>query len=317
MADVEIAYWELVAANRERDIQESQFEIAKEQLLNVEKLISRGIVTTVERNRALSGLLSRREVVVVSKKNLRLRERELKRLLNHENMSLSDSTSILCTSFWTPLRASLDRNRLLELAIENRMEMVVLELDLLISEIGREVARNNKLPRLDFYLTHTREGQALGRGDSMEYLFKDHRTIDDYLVGMSITYPIGNRGTKAAYERAKLQRLKTLAMQEDQKQRIRKEILDSVDQFEADWERIVASKAASKAAELTYLAEQAQFVAGVRTSTEVLSAANNWAVAQSRENRALTDYAKSHVYLALATGTMLGFSNVEWTPNGR
>ena len=99
--------------------------------------------------------------------------------------------------------------------------------------------------------------------------------------------------------------------------RIRKEVLDAVDQLERDWNRIVAAMDAAQGAMEAYEAEVEQNFAGRRTSTEVLEASQNLAQAESRVVRALADYAMSKVYIALSTGTMLGFSNIVWEPVGQ
>ncbi len=96
--------------------------------------------------------------------------------------------------------------------------------------------------------------------------------------------------------------------------RIRKEVLDAVDQLERDWNRIIAAMDAAEGALEAYEAEVEQNFAGRRTSTEVLEASLYMAQAESRVVRALADYAMSKVYIALSTGTMLGFSNIVWEP---
>lgn len=68
------------------------------------------------------------------------------------------------------------------------------------------------------------------------------------------------------------------------------------------------------AAARTYEAEQRQFDAGSRTSTDVLDAAARLADAQSSEIRAIADYQIAQVDLAFATGTVLGQGQVEFSP---
>lgn len=314
LGDIEVAYWEVEAARQLLAIQEQQLGVGEQQLEIVEKLIDTGFVTRVERNRALSGLLARRENVVVARTTLRLRERELKRLLNLEDLPLDGATEIICATIWEPIQIKLDPGQLVSIAMSNRMELAAIQLELIVNDINEKLAKNNKLPALDLQLAYRREGQALNRSDSLDFAFNERRSVDDYTVGAVVSYPIGNRRARETYEQVKLERLRVLASERDQKQQIQKEILDTVDQLERDWERIIAARSASRASELTYTAEVDQFVRGLRTSTEVLEAASNWALAQTREIRAMADYSISKVFVALATGTMLGYSNVEWEP---
>ncbi|MDA7534613.1 TolC family protein [Verrucomicrobia bacterium] len=314
LASLEVAYWEVEASRRELLVQEEQLKVAELQLSNVEKLIKNGIVTRVERNRAISGMLARRENVVVAKTNLRLRERKLKQIINSSILTVDSKTHILCETQWQPMRIKLDPSKLMGIAVTNRMELATLQVQLTVNEINTNLAKNGLLPQLDLALSYVRQGQALKERAAFDNIFRPERSLDDYTIGATVTFPLGNRAARARSDQAKLERLRLLASKDRTELSIRKEIYDSVDQLERDWQRIIAANAASKSAELTYEAELDQFLQGVRTSTEVLEAASNWAFAESRKVRALADYAISKVYIALATGTMLGFSQVEWQP---
>ncbi|MDA7559350.1 TolC family protein [bacterium] len=314
LASLEVAYWEVEASRGELLVQERQLNVAELQLSNVEKLIKNGIVTRVERNRAISGMLARRENVVVAETNLRLSERKLKQIINSSILPVESKTHILCETKWQPMRIKLDPSKLMGIAVTNRMELATLQVQLTVNEINTKLAKNGLLPQLDLALSYVRQGQALKERAAFDNIFRPQRSLDDYTIGATVTFPLGNRAARARSDQAKLERLRLLASKDRTELLIRKEIYDSVDQLERDWQRIIAANAAAKSAELTYEAELDQFLQGVRTSTEVLEAASNWAFAESRKVRALADYAISKVYIALATGTMLGFSQVEWQP---
>jgi outer membrane protein len=314
LASLEVAYWEVEASRKELLVQQEQLKVAELQLSNVEKLIEKGIVTRVERNRAVSGMLARRENVVVAETNLRLSERKLKQLINSSTLPVDSKTHILCETQWKPMRIELDPSKLMDIAVANRMDLATIQLQLTVNEINTKLAKNGLLPQLDLLFSYVRQGQALKERTAFDNIFRPQRTLDDYTIGATMSFPLGNRAARARSDQAKLERLRLLASRERTELSIRKEIYDAVDQLERDWERILAAKAAAKSAELTYEAELDQFLQGVRTSTEVLEASSNWAFAESREVRALTDFAISKVYIALATGTMLGFSQVEWQP---
>ena len=95
---------------------------------------------------------------------------------------------------------------------------------------------------------------------------------------------------------------------------IRQEVLNAVDQVEANWQQILAARQTSLLNGRLYEAERRQFEQGLRTSTDVLDAQIRFANAQSNEVAALADYQISLVEVAVATGTLLGSDKIRWEP---
>ncbi len=314
LAEVEIAYWQLDATQRELIIHKNQVKLAQTQLENAEKLIAAGLFTKAERIRANAGLLARREALIVAETAVRLRERELKRLMQLPDLPVDSTNPIICETDWIPLRIKLDPREVVSKAMENRMELAALQLQLLLNDINIRLADNSLFPYLNLEMSYRRLGQALTQSQATKNLYGQERSVDDYTVGATLAYPFGNRQSKAYRETSRLEKLKTMSSKKDLEIRIRKEVLDAVDMLERDWNRIIAAIDAAQGALEAYEAEVEQNFAGRRTSTEVLEASQYMAQAESRVVRALADYAMSKVYIALSTGTMLGFSNIVWEP---
>lgn len=314
LAEVEIAYWQLDATQRELIIHKNQVKLAQTQLENAEKLIAAGLFTKAERIRANAGLLARREALIVAETAVRLRERELKRLMQLPDLPVDSTNPIICETDWIPLRIKLDPKEVVSKAMENRMELAALQLQLLLNDINIRLADNSLFPYLNLEMSYRRLGQALTQSQATKNLYGQERSVDDYTVGATLAYPFGNRQSKAYRETSRLEKLKTMSSKKDLEIRIRKEVLDAVDMLERDWNRIIAAIDAAQGALEAYEAEVEQNFAGRRTSTEVLEASQYMAQAESRVVRALADYAMSKVYIALSTGTMLGFSNIVWEP---
>ena len=92
------------------------------------------------------------------------------------------------------------------------------------------------------------------------------------------------------------------------------EVLSAIDQLEANWQSILASRQNAILAGRLYDAEKRQFELGLRTSTDVLDQQARYANAQSAEIKALTEYQIAQIDLAYATGTLLGAAKVGWEP---
>jgi outer membrane protein TolC len=126
--------------------------------------------------------------------------------------------------------------------------------------------------------------------------------------------PIGNEAAKSRVRQSIYTRRQRLATRANREDLIRQEVLNVVDQVEANWQQILAARQTSVLNGRLYEAEKRQFEQGLRTSTDVLDAQIRFANAQSSEIAALANYQISLVDLAYATGTVLGSAKVRWDP---
>jgi outer membrane protein TolC len=119
---------------------------------------------------------------------------------------------------------------------------------------------------------------------------------------------------KARLERARLQKLQDQASYASYRQMIQQEVYVRVRALRNSWRRILAAEQGVKAAYRDYKVEQSQFQLGRSRSTDVLYSAAGLADAQLRRIGALAGYEIAQIYLARATGTLLGHSRVILEP---
>ncbi len=312
LANADRAYWRLYAARRELDVRVQQYELAMTQLEQARRKVAAGDSPQIEITRAESGLASRLEAIIITQTLVRRAERNLKVIMNREDLQLNSPTSIFLSTEPEPLGLDLEAERLVQYAIENRMEMLELELQLAIDASTIDFQRNQALPLVTLDYTYNING--LGGTHSQSFDQLDDRSFEDWTVGLNVRIPVGNQQAAARVHRALLQRLQRLATREQRAQAIEQEVYDAIDQLQQNWQRIIAAIKTTQLARLTYEAEQRQFEVGVRTSTDVLDSAASLADAQTREILALTDYQISQVDIAFATGTLMGLDKVQWEP---
>ena len=140
------------------------------------------------------------------------------------------------------------------------------------------------------------------------------RNFEDHRFGLQLLVPLGNVAAKSRLRRALFQRRQRLATRQNRKTLIEIEVLNAIDQLEANWQRILASRQNAILSGRLFEAEKRQFEFGLRTSTDVLDAQTKFADAQSAEILALAEYQIAQVDLAFATGTLLGAAKVRWEP---
>jgi outer membrane protein TolC len=232
--------------------------------------------------------------------------------MNRDDIPLEKSVEILTLTEPNPLGLELDEKDLAEKAMANRMEMIQLEQLLTIDDLNIERARNDILP--DLTLNYAYSGQSQGRnvGSALGHLTS--RTFDSHFVGLSAIFPLGNEASKARLRSARLTRIQDLARRDRQRQIIRQDVYDAVDELDKNWRRILAAEQGVIAAERDYRVWQSQFQLGRRTSTDVLFAVTRLANAQLSKIRAFVDYEIAQINLARATGTLLGYGQISISP---
>ncbi|MHC5115068.1 MAG: TolC family protein [Planctomycetota bacterium] len=310
LANADRAYWRLYAAQREVDVRHQQYELAITQLERAQRQVDAGAAPQIEVLRAQSGVAQRVEAIIISQNLVKLRTRDLKRIMNRADLPMDSDTAFTITTPPDPLGLELDAAELVEFALDNRMEMLELELQLAIDASTIDFQENARLPLVTVDYTYNINGLATGWRRSFGQI--PDRSFEDRIFGVNAEIPIGNEAAKARVSRAILQRIQRLSSRDLREQAIRQEVYDATDQIEQNWQRILAARQDALLSGETYEAEKRQFDVGARTSTDVLDAATRLADAQSREINALADYQISQIDLAFATGTLLGYERVRW-----
>jgi outer membrane protein len=315
LADVERAYWNLYLAEREREIAEQQVEIAEKQVTETRRLIKAELFAEIDEQRALAGLYTRQAVLHSAQVEVRLANRELKRLMQYPQLPVESASEVQVVTQPQPKDLELDRKSLGEYALQNRMEMFRLQMELLANQITERVEANSRQPRVDLLARAALLGNGGTLHRSYEELFGSGAT--DWSVQLVGEIPLPNGINQAAEARRRqvvLQRLQLAITKDQLGVLIRQEVNDAIDRIELNWQRVLAAQNGVIASQKAYAGEIRQFQLGQRDSTDVYIAADRLALAQQQEVEAMRDFEVAKVDLAVATGTTLGFSQVHWTP---
>jgi outer membrane protein TolC len=307
LAEADRVYWRLYAAREELKVRKQEYDLAVAQLERARRQVRAAQVAEVEIIRAESGVADTLEAIINAENAVRDRQRDLKRVINEEGLGMETDTVLVPTTEPGALYFKLPPDRLAEIALERRMEMLQLELQIAAASANVEVAHNGTLPLLALDYQYSING--LGASFAQSFAQVDDADFQDHSVGLRLEVPLGNAAARARLRRAILDRVQRLTTREQQALQIRQEVYNAADQLEANWQRIVAARQRTVLA-----AEIRQFDQGLRTSTEVLDAQTKLANARSAEIAAVADYQISQINVAFATGTLLGANNVVWTP---
>lgn len=312
LGEVDRAYWRLYASIRALEVVEQQYTVAREQYDRAGRRLNAGSGAEIDVVRAESGMAERVEQIIRGQNDVRLRERDLKALLNAPGLEVGTPTGLDPVTDPDPVRYTFDPAGLVEAAVANRMEL--LELELRLSRDAAQIAfdENQMLPLLAMQYTYGINGLGGSFGDAAEVAYRNN--FEDWSVGLRAEVPLGNDERRASLAQSILARLQRLSTREARRQQIEKEVRDAVDQLSSTWQRILASRQAVALASRTLDAERRQFEVGRSTSTDVLDADANLADARLTEIRAVVEYQIAQIDLAVATGTVLGQAGIDWAP---
>lgn len=312
IAAVDRVYWRLYAARRELEVRKQQYDLAEALYQQALRFVDAGDKPQVEVIRTEAGVAQQLEAIITAENNVRDRERDLKRTLNKAGLGMQTPTVLIPATEPDPVRYELEKKRLVATAMEHRMELLELELQVAEDVAGVEYAKNQTLPLVTLNYTYNINGLGPTQEDAFDLLtdmrFEDHR------FGLQLEVPLGNGAAKSRLRQAFYQRRQRLASRENREAMIELEVLNAVDQLEANWQRVLASRQSSILDGRLFEAEKRQFELGLNTSTDVLQAQATFANSQSSEILALAEYQIALVDLSFATGTLLGAAKVEWEP---
>lgn len=312
IAAMDRVYWRVYAAFEQIKVQRQRYELAHAQLERAQRFVDAGQRAQIEINRAEAGLAQSLESIIIAENNLRNRQRELKRVIRKVGLETRGTTFIAPTTEPNPIHYTFDKNPLIEQAIENRMEMLEAELQIAKNISNIDYLRNQALPVVSTEYTYNMNGLGPTRSDAYDLL--QDNNFNDHRVGLNLIIPLGNQAAQSRLRAAYYSRMQLFASKENRQLTIEVEVLNALDQLEANWLRVLAARQSTILNERLYQAEIRQFENEMSTSTDVLEAQANFTDAQSTEINAITEYQIALVDLAYATGTLLGAAQVDWQP---
>ncbi|MEP7038805.1 MAG: TolC family protein [Acidobacteriota bacterium] len=186
----------------------------------------------------------------------------------------------------------------------------------LLSQINvLRAAQNPALPPLSLtdIPTVTPQGSpgflSGGTFQSLGNLFR--ADAPNYSVGVTFSFPLGNRTAKANLAGAKIQQQQTDASMRLQEQTVVSEVRNAVQAVETARQRVFTARRAVENAEIQLAGEQKLFEVGRSTTFLLFQRENTLTNARNSEIRAETDYNKSLSDLQRATSTTFRLNNIE------
>ena len=304
--ETEGAYWELVRARHSLQIQQ--------------RLLERGIQTRnvlesrlgvdarpAEYSDAVARVEQRRALVIRAENSIRQASDRLKQLMNDPELNVG--TEVLLAPIDEPIEQPI-RFSLLEalnaaLAKRPELQRAILSID--NASIRQVVARNSRLPLLNFSV----EALLLGLSDDVGDAYEDvaEAKFLNWLMSLAFEQPIGNRAAEANYRQRQLERLGATIQYREVVQQLVLEVKATLRNVGTNYRLIEQTRSARLAAaeNLRTLLVLEETIASL--SPEFLNLKfqrqDSLALAEIEELQALVDYNTSLADLSRATGEAL------------
>jgi len=327
---VELAYWNLVFALRNLQVQIDALRQARAQLESNQRQVQRGILAPIDVVAATAQITTFEQNVYTAQETVTTQENILKTLLLPERTAAEWSRPL------TPVSpVALEAPRVgLEVAtaeaLKNRPELEQLDISAEINQIDQRFYKNQTKPQIDIVGTYTSAGLAgtptarsinPTTGESNvptnlqgglftslgNLLQQDYPT---YRAGLNISFPWGNRTAKANLGRSRVEGERIANQRAEAEQTIEAEVRNAIQALRSAEARLQAAAAARDAAEQLYASEQRQFRAGTTTLYLVLQRQTELLAARGRELQAQTDLNRAISEFHRSTGTTLTTNNI-------
>jgi outer membrane protein TolC len=327
---VQEAYWNLVYAVENLDVNRQSLQLARDLLAKNKKEAEVGTLAPLEVLNAEATVAQREADILQAEALIKKNEEVLKSLIS----PATDGGEIRGLKIvpadkpqFKPMPVSVEAA--LKQAMEQRPDLDVNRATIQNNEISFSVAKNQLLPQLDLAISYWSPGIS---GDRILYLDDNPLTgvvigtqpggsskaiqdamkfmYQNWTAGVTLTIPLNNILGRANYALAKLQLDQSIAKLKTQEQQIFLDVSDAVRSVETDAKRVDAYRIARELAEKRLEAETKKLNVGLTTNYFVLEYQKALADARSMEIKAMVDYSLSQARLEKAVGSSLASRNI-------
>lgn len=320
--EVEEAYWDLCYFYNDLKVKEEALNLAKEFLSITQRRIDVGLEAPLNIYSAQVGVATREEAIIQAKSLYELAQDRLRQLLHLEKGEWNEIITVVEEPEVEEIQISENSY---ETALNKRKEVLSLKWQREMAEFSLKEAKNNLLPNLNLiasygysglggtYVIRDNAGNIIeiipgGWSDALEQI--KEMDYPSWTLGLSFSFPIGNRAMKENLKNAELS-LESLKLQEEQlKELIFAEIREAERNLKAAKMSLEAARVSKTLAEKNLEAERKRYENGLSTNYQLLLVQKDLSEAQSREIYAKIAYKKAQINYYYKLGMLLEKNNI-------
>lgn len=327
IANVEDAYWDLVAAWRNVAIQEAALRDSVLQQQSNVRQAKRGAAAPIDAIESSTQVSTYQEQVFSALQNVSQLQNELKSLIVTDPGDPIWRANLVPTSSVLQLPASPDVDTVLADALKNRPEVREALDQQKQADIDLAYAKNQKLPQADLSVGYNGNGFAGNALPPLGGIFGT-ATPPPYMGGvysqaygnigrfptvnaqLQFSVPIGNDTAKAAYSAAQEQERIAAIDKMSTSERLQYEVRNAVQNYESAVAQLSAARQARESAAAVLASEERKFRNGESTTFLVDQREVEFVQAEGNELQAQTNVNKAVVELQRVDGSILATNNV-------
>ncbi len=309
---VENAYYELIYARENLDVQQQALDLAQTQLDQDRQRVQVGTVAeragTLEQDQAQ--VAQNRANLIAAQYTLEMDQNTLKNLITDNYLQLHDvdlAPAETLGAVWQLLDVQDSWSK----GLAARPDLLQAKLNLEQQGIQLKYDWNQIFPQLNLTASYGFNGAGARYRDAFGQMQAGNRPFYDY--GATLSVPLDNLAARSTYKSDQALEQQDLLKLKQLEQNVMVQIDNAVKQAQSAWESVDATKEARIYAEAALDAEQKKYAVGKSTTFTVLQLQNNLTSARSQEIRALANYQEALTALAQQEGTTLERRKVEVT----
>lgn len=307
VSNAQKTYWDVVFYYQNLKVKELYLKQAKDLMeINLTKADVGALPKSgVEVLEAQSNVASRQAEVFAAQNELEDSIDKLKDITNLVQEEKSWQFMITPTDEPTTEVFEPDTKKCIEAATKFRPDHAVMQNELLNQKVNMCLADNQRLPTLNLIGEWGINGLGKSYGDDLEKM--DNANYRNWLVGIELEIPWGNKFAKSSYLEKKLAVKQTELDIKNITQKIALEVREAIRQINTDLRRIQTTKTAQDMEEKSLIAVMEMNKAGKEGYTDhtVMEYQTQLADAKTKHLKAIIDYNKSLIDLKVKKGTLL------------
>jgi outer membrane protein TolC len=315
-------YWDVVQARKTLDVLKKSLDLAQASYDRDKRALELGALPPLDIYRSESQVAQRKIAVIQAEYNVKQVEVALRQSLGADlddrigalDLDLTENVEL------TGALASVDLAESLNLAQQNRRELVAQKEQLAIDDTNVKLANNNLKPDLNLSASYTSNGlggvvfgsDASGNpivlsnggfGDSLSQL--GGFTFPTYGMSLQLRLPFRNSAAQADLGNALVSKRRSLYQMRSLQQNIGTQVQNAVHDLEQAELVIAAAQASRDLANKNLSAEERKYQLGAETIFFVLDAQNQLSQAELSLVQAQISYQRALAEVDHATGTLL------------
>jgi outer membrane protein TolC len=301
---VENAFYELIYARENLQVQQQALALAQTQLGDDKKRVEVGTIAqsggTIEQDE--SAVAQNRANLIAAQFTLASDENTLKNLITDNYPQWHDVT-LQPTETLTAVRQLFDVQDSWSKGLVQRPDLLQAKLDVEKQGIQLKFDRNQLYPQLDLKGSYGYNGGGQGFNDTFDQYGTANRPF--YSYGAVLSVPLSNVKARNSLKADKATEQQLLLKLKQLEQNVMVQIDDAVKNAQSAWESVDATQKARIYAEAALKAEQGKYAVGKSTTFTVLQLQNNLTSARSQEIRMVANYNEALASLAQQEGSTL------------